>query len=143
MHSYLCSSPHQLESLRVINPPWSVSLPAQIAATHALKSPEYYRRRYKETHELRAKLILGLHRLGIAEIIPGCANFVMFHLPEKYDVAQSVVKKCSEHGLYLRNAAGMGSTLGSRAVRIAVKDAETNQCMLNVLNRVLESKTTQ
>ena len=36
--AYLCASPHQLESLRVITPPWSVSLPAQIAATHVITS---------------------------------------------------------------------------------------------------------
>ncbi|MBN1448711.1 MAG: histidinol-phosphate aminotransferase family protein [Bacteroidetes bacterium] len=40
--AYLCAAPAQLERLRSITPPWAVSLPAQIAATHALQSREYY-----------------------------------------------------------------------------------------------------
>ncbi len=139
--AYLCASPHQLESLRVITPPWSVSLPAQIAATHALKSHDYYRMRYRETHKLRTELICGLRHLGISEIIPGCANFVMFHLPMECDSARSIVQKCRTHGLYLRDTAGMGSTIGSRSIRIAVKDEETNQRMLNVLDNVLALRT--
>jgi histidinol-phosphate/aromatic aminotransferase/cobyric acid decarboxylase-like protein len=140
--AYLCASPHQLESLRVITPPWSVSLPAQIAATHALKSHDYYSMRYQETHKLRTNLIAGLYRLGITEIIPGCANFVMFHLPMECESALSIVEKCRAHGLYLRDAAGMGSEVGDRAIRIAVKDADTNRCMLNVLEYVLAERTT-
>ena len=34
--AYLCASPHQLEGLRPLCPPWAVSLPAQIAAVKAL-----------------------------------------------------------------------------------------------------------
>ncbi|MFQ5754310.1 MAG: aminotransferase class I/II-fold pyridoxal phosphate-dependent enzyme [bacterium] len=44
--AYLCSSPQQLHNLRVLSPPWSMSLPAQIAATHALNSLEYYHIKY-------------------------------------------------------------------------------------------------
>ena len=138
--AYLCASPHQLESLRVITPPWSVSLPAQIAATHALKSHDYYSMRYRETHKLRTDLIAGLYRLGISEIIPGCANFVMFHLPMECESALSIVQKCTAHGLYLRDTAVMGSEIGNRAIRIAVKDAGTNQRMLIVLENALDCK---
>ena len=34
--AYLCAGPQQLESLRPLNPPWAVSLPAQVAAVKAL-----------------------------------------------------------------------------------------------------------
>ena len=135
--AYLCASPHQLESLRILTPPWSVSLPAQIAATHALQSQDYYTKQYQETHKLRAQLISGLQKLGISEIIPGCANFVMFHLPMGFDDAQTIVSKCRRRGLYLRDVSGMGSTIGNRAIRLAVKDASTNQRMLNILDSVL------
>ena len=136
--AYLCASPHQLEELRVLTPPWSVSLPAQIAAAYALKSDDYYNMRFRETHKLRAGLISGLQKLGISEIIPGYANFVMFHLPVEYDSADSVVKTCRTHGLYLRDVSGMGSTLGDNAIRMAVKDASTNQRMLEILENVLD-----
>jgi histidinol-phosphate/aromatic aminotransferase/cobyric acid decarboxylase-like protein len=135
--AYLCASPHQLESLRILTPPWSVSLPAQIAATHALQSQDYYTKQYQQTHILRAQLISGLQKLGISEIILGRANFVMFHLPMGFDNAQTIVKKCRKQGLYLRDVSGMGSTIGNRAIRLAVKDASTNQRMLNILENVL------
>src|SRR2546422_5428781 len=37
--------------------------------------------------------------------------------------AATVVGQCREHGLFLRDAAMMGSRLGRYAIRIAVKDA--------------------
>ena len=47
----------QLEELKVITPPWSVSLPAQIVATYALHANDYYSLCYLETKDLRKKLI--------------------------------------------------------------------------------------
>lgn len=135
--AYLCAPPHQLEPLRVLTPPWSVALPAQIAATHALRADDYYSMRYQQTHKLRAELVNGLHRLGIAEIVPGIANFVMFHLPAGGKTAACVVKECREHGLFLRDASGMGSAMGDHAIRMAVKDGDTNQRMLRILKEVL------
>ena len=135
--AYLCASPHQLEELKVITPPWSVSLPAQIAATYALHANDYYAKRYWETKELREKLVQELSAMGITEIIPGIANFVMFHLPETMDTAESIVKTCRDRGLFLRNVAGMGSEVGRRAMRMAVKDEETNNRMLDIFRNAL------
>lgn len=137
---YLCGSPHHFEELRTLTPPWVVSLPAQIAATYALQEQDYYQQCYQETHELRKELIIGLRQLGITEIISGVANFIMFHLPtregwEKHD-AESVVLKCREDNLFIRNVSSMGAVVGARALRIAVKDSETNQHMLKILEKV-------
>ena len=140
--AYLCASPHQLEELRVLTPPWSVSLPAQIAAAYALKSDDYYNMRFRETHKLRAGLIGGLQELGITEIIPGCANFVMFHLPVECVSSEYIVKTCRTHGLYLRDVSGMGSAIGNKAIRVAVKDASTNQRILEILEKALERAIT-
>lgn len=139
--AYLCASPHQLEDLKVLTPPWSVSLPGQIAATYALQSQDYYAMRYKETHDLRAKLIDGLQQIGINEIIPGKANFVMFHLPADVEDATTIVMKCREHGLYIRDVSELGSAMGNRAIRMAVKDAETNIRMLRIFENVLIKNT--
>jgi histidinol-phosphate/aromatic aminotransferase/cobyric acid decarboxylase-like protein len=135
--AYLCASPHQLEELKVITPPWSVSLPAQIAATYALHANDYYAMRYRETKELREKLVQELSAMGITEIIPGIANFVMFHLPETMDTAETIVKICRDRWLFLRNVAGMGSEVGRRAMRMAVKDEETNNRMLDIFRNAV------
>ena len=135
--AYLCASPHQLEQLRVKTPPWSVGLLSQIAAFEALQSDEYYEERYRETHLLREALIRELRSLGITDIIQGVANFILFHLPEKGITSSELIERCRTKGLYLRTASGMGSGLGDRAVRLAVKDAETNRKIVGILGECL------
>ncbi len=130
--AYLCAGPHQLESLRPLTPPWSVSLPAQIAAVQALEDPGYYAAKYEETQVLRRQLMKALKSLDW-EIIPSVTNFILCHLPENGPDAGTLIARCRDRGLFLRDAASMGSQLGDRAVRLAVKDAETNRRMMGIL----------
>ena len=135
--AYLCANPHQLEALRQVTPPWAVSLPAQVAATHALREDQYYQARYQQTHELRRELIVGLAVLGLADVVHGVANFVLVQLPPGGRTAAQLVKVCRQRQLFIRDASGMGCTLGPYAVRIAVKDQKTNLRMLAILAEVL------
>ena len=134
--AYLCAAPHQLEGLRAITPPWVISLPAQVAAVNALQDPDYYTARYKETAELRAQLCQELELLGW-QVTPGVANFLLCHLPAKGPDAVTMVRDCSAHGLFLRDVRSMGTELGPRALRIAVKDAVTNQRMLKIIKSLI------
>ena len=77
-------------------PPYAVSLPAQVAAVFALQDPEYYAARYAETHVLREELVTGLRSVGIREVVPGIANFVLCHLPDDFPDATTVTLKCRE-----------------------------------------------
>jgi len=133
--AYLCASPHQLESLRSLSPPWAVSLPAQVAAVRALQEPDYYAAKYRETHELRGQLIEGLRVLRW-EAVPSMTNFLLCHLPADGPDAATVITRSRERGLFLRDPSNMGSRLGARALRVAVKDAATNQRMLKILAEV-------
>jgi histidinol-phosphate/aromatic aminotransferase/cobyric acid decarboxylase-like protein/GNAT superfamily N-acetyltransferase len=136
--AYLCAGPRQLEELRAITPPWVVGLPSQVAAVHALQDADYYAARYGETAALRDALAEQLRSLGW-EIIPGVANFLLCHLPPHGPTAAALVQECRTHGLFLRDAAALGVGLGSRAVRIAVKDSRTNARMVAVLKQVVAS----
>jgi histidinol-phosphate/aromatic aminotransferase/cobyric acid decarboxylase-like protein len=133
---YLCAGPHQLESLRPLTPPWAVSLPAQIAAVKALEDSDYYAARYEETHRLRRQLVEAFKPLNW-EIVPGITNFVLCHLPENGPDADTLVARCRDRGLFLRNVSTMGTCFGHRAVRLAVKDAETNRRMVEIILEVL------
>ena len=137
--AYLCAGPHQLESLRAITPPWVVSLPAQVAAVKALDDPTYYAERYRETSVLRLRLSTELAQLGW-EVVPGIANFVLCHLPERGFTASTLNRHCQARGLFLRDASVMGSSLGHHALRIAVKDAATNQRILGILRSILKEQ---
>jgi histidinol-phosphate/aromatic aminotransferase/cobyric acid decarboxylase-like protein len=139
--AYLCAGPHQLESLRTLTPPWTVSLPAQIAAVKALDDPAYYESKYQETHRLRQELVESLKPLHW-EIIPSVTNFVLCHLPENGLGAENLVARCRERGLFLRNVSSMGTKLGNRAIRIAVKDAATNRRIVEILRDLAPSHGT-
>jgi histidinol-phosphate/aromatic aminotransferase/cobyric acid decarboxylase-like protein/GNAT superfamily N-acetyltransferase len=134
--AYLCAGAHQLEELRAITPPWVVSLPAQVAAVNALLDPGYYAARHRETIALRESFARSLRDLGW-EIVPGVANFVLCHLPANGPGAAEIVAQARERNLFLRDASTMGSALGTHAVRIAVKDASTNERMTQILRKVL------
>jgi histidinol-phosphate/aromatic aminotransferase/cobyric acid decarboxylase-like protein len=131
--AYLCGAAAVMEELRAINPPWAVSLLAQVAAVAALKDPEYYAARYAETHRLRDELAEQISEQLGWEVLPGVANFLLCHLPEDGPDAAAIVKQCRARGLFLRDAGAMGRGLGKHTLRIAVKDEETNQRMLRIL----------
>jgi histidinol-phosphate/aromatic aminotransferase/cobyric acid decarboxylase-like protein len=93
--------------------------------------------RHKETHVLRTQLVSGLKKQNFSEIVPGIANFVMFHMPPAGPDAGAVVSDCRKHGLFLRDIRTMGSTLGCDVLRIAVKDQATNRRMLEIIGEAI------
>lgn len=132
--AYLCAPLPLLETLKSLTPPWAVSLPAQLAAITALSDDEYYSEKYAEVHAARKKLRRWLLQLGMAEIVPGIANFLLFYLPVPIaHLAGPFVESCRRRGLFIRDAGNMGHTLGPGALRIAVKDAATNARMLSIM----------
>jgi histidinol-phosphate/aromatic aminotransferase/cobyric acid decarboxylase-like protein/N-acyl-L-homoserine lactone synthetase len=135
--AYLCCSPHLIETLKTLTPPWAVSLPAQAAAIMALKDEPYYRMKYAETHTLRSSLKQELFKIGIAEVIEGVANFLLFYLPLQIQVNQ-FLQLCKEENLFLRDVSNMGKSLRVNAVRIAVKDEKTNNTMVSIIKDVLK-----
>jgi histidinol-phosphate/aromatic aminotransferase/cobyric acid decarboxylase-like protein len=124
--AYLCASPHLLERLCGITPPWAVGLPAQVAAVAALDDAGYYTDRYRETHVLREELERSLAPL--MDVVPGCANFFLAHVEEGAD---ELVRRCREEGLFIRYIA-------EDTIRIAVKDRVTNERMVEILRRSLQ-----
>lgn len=139
--AYLCGPLALIAELTALTPPWAVSLPAQIAAVKALQDPDYYAARYEETHALRAQLAEALQMMTPLEVVPGVANFLLCHLPPGGPDAATVVQDCRASGLFLRDVASMGSQLGHRAVRIAVKDGATNRQIVTTLAAIWQGVT--
>ena len=101
------------------------------AAMRALQDPQYYARRYAQTHLLRERLGVGLSALGW-QIVPGAANFLPAHPPGGGPSGGQLVRACQRRGLFLRDASSRGARRGRRAVRVAVKDAATTERMLEM-----------
>lgn len=138
--AYLCGPEPILAELRGFTPPWAVSLPAQVAAVAAIQDPAYYTVRYAETHRLREALADELSRFDGWEVLPGIANFLLCHLPETGLTAAALVAQCRAQGLFLRDVSAMGRSFGDHALRIAVKDGETNQRIMGILAQVLSGQ---
>jgi len=137
---YLCGPRDLMARLRLLTPPWAVGLPGQMAAVAALADladHDYYKGKYEETRLLREALTEEL-RDGLGfDVVPGTANFVFCFLPEHSLTTDALVEECRERDLFLRDPALTTPRLGSRSLRIAVKDAETNRRMVDILGQVL------
>ena len=138
--AYLCGPAKVIAPLRRVSPPWAVSLPGQMAAVNALQDPEYYARRYHQTHELREQLVKSLRSIDGVDVIPGVANFVLCHLSDDLPTASEVVLACRERGVFVRDIGNMGTQLGDRAMRIAVKDEQANRRIVKVFGDVLRQR---
>ncbi len=140
--AYLVGDATELTKLRAFAPPWSVSLPAQVAAVAALEASEYYQARYRETAELREQLANALRdRFGF-EVVPTKTNFLMCHVPEHLPLAAEICGQTSKLGVYLRDAGNISQSLGPRVLRIAVKDRLRNERIVQALATVLEKAAT-
>ena len=140
--AYLVGDTAELARLRAFAPPWSVSLPAQVAAVAALDAGDYYQARYRETAELREQLAAALHdRFGF-EVVPSKTNFLLCHIPEHLPPAADVCAQSRKLGVYLRDAGTISQSLGPRVLRIAVKDCLRNERIIQALAAVLERAAT-
>jgi histidinol-phosphate/aromatic aminotransferase/cobyric acid decarboxylase-like protein len=140
--AYLVGDATELTKLRAFAPPWSVSLPAQVAAVAALEASEYYQARYRETAELREQLANALRdRFGF-EVVPSKTNFLMCHVAEHLPPAAEICAQTSKLGVYLRDAGNISQSLGPRVLRIAVKDRLRNERIVQALATVLEKAAT-
>ena len=134
---YLCAHPQTLRPLRTLTPPWIVSLPGQVAASMALRDPEYYEMRYAETHHFRSTLAENIVTTTPIKVFEGIANYILCYLPEEGITVESFINQCQIQGLFLRNAWTTAPRLGSNAFRIAVKDRETNKRMVEIIESVI------
>jgi len=137
--AYLCASRQQLSDLVTITPPWVVGLPAQVAAVRALQDASYYEEQYRSTHMMRGEMHEALQGIGIHEIVPGEANFLMFHLDESQSTGEQVIERAREAGVFVRDVGSMGSELGLRALRIAIKDPVSNERVVRTLKQCVSA----
>ena len=121
-------------ALRRFIPPWSVSLPAQIAAIAALNNPGYYTNQYTEIHRKRHEMTEHLKKLNF-DVLPGVANFILAFLPQ--DTAHSsltFVDACKAKGVFIRDARSMDLV---DAVRFGIRTAAENERIIKCVEEVL------
>lgn len=132
--AYLVGPQKEMQKLRMLTPPWAVSLPGQLAGIRALKDPQYYAQCYQKTHQLREELATGLsQQFPGSTLIKGVANWVLWNPPIEEQRIQTWVDRCRDQGLFLRTFPDADHPLKNNTIRIAVKDAPTQKRILEIL----------
>ena len=135
--AYLVGPEAEIAALRRRTPPWAVSLPAQVAAVHALAATDYYTKCWVQTHALRAGLAAQLRQaLSGCAVEESVANWLLLYLPASGPRATQLCAASAARGLFLRDLAPTTTRFGTHAVRIAVKDAVTNQRIVAQLTEI-------
>lgn len=124
--AFLVTAPAPAAELRRLTPPWQVGLPAQLAATAALRDPAHYEAQWRRTHELRAGLARDLAAVGDLDVHESVANFLTLTLPRGGPSAARFVRACREDDVYLRDLSPMSPEYRGRTVRVAVRDVAEN-----------------
>src|SRR4051812_6368462 len=125
--AYLVSDAVTAAPLRRWTPPWTVSLPAQLAAVAALRDTAYYAARWAETAVLRAELAAALRARAPSAAVDGAAaTFLLIPLPVGGPGAADVVTACRRDDVSLRDLSPMSPAFQGRPVRVAVKAPAAN-----------------
>ena len=117
--------------------PWSVSLPAQVAAVEALADPDYYQARYRDTHALRAEALRWNALPGI-QLFDSCASFYSIKVLDQS--ASSLQHQLEADNIFVRNCDSMSTRFHDNFLRIAVKSRGQNWRIATALSAALTRK---
>ncbi|GII97562.1 pyridoxal phosphate-dependent aminotransferase [Sinosporangium siamense] len=134
--AYLTGPQPIVTELRRWTPPWGLSLPAQIAAVHALRDPAHYAHHWAQTRTLRAELAQALTTEDVY-IQESVANFLLLTLPSGGPSAARVVGECRSQGVFLRDLSPLSPAFEGRTIRIAVRDAAANTRIATTVTETL------
>ncbi|WP_424216278.1 aminotransferase class I/II-fold pyridoxal phosphate-dependent enzyme (plasmid) [Streptomyces sp. BI20] len=138
--AFLVAEPATAAALRRWTPPWTVSLPAQLAAVTALRDPAYYATQWRRTHLLRRELAADLARVDEdVTVDEGVANFLSLVLPPEGPSAAELVRECRRHEVHLRDLSPLSPQYEGRTVRVAVRDTAENARIVAAYGAALEA----
>lgn len=104
--AYIMAHKNIIQKLNQFIPPWSVSLPAQVAAIEALNDEAYYLPKYQQTHVLRNKMIADLNGISNIKIYNSEANFFMIELLSEIN-ANIICEALEIQNIFIRNCDSM------------------------------------
>ena len=118
--------------MNICEPPWNVSVPAQIAGVAALSDEGYVARTRQIVRQERGYLTQALGRLG-AVVFGSQANYIFFKLNACRDLEQ----RLAERGIMIRPC-GNYRGLDNRFYRVAVKMHNENEKLVAAMRAVME-----
>jgi threonine-phosphate decarboxylase len=119
---YALAQPSLLESLRSLQPPWSVSGAAQAAGLAALGDPDHLDRTLALTRQAAAGLRANLEALG-ARLVPSTAHFLLIEVDNGRDWRRRLMAR----GCLVRDCASFGLP---QYVRAGTRTPEENEHLI-------------
>ncbi len=132
---YLVAPESIIKKLKAHIPPWSVSLPAQIAGAVALNQSEYYQKKIAETRRLRQNLFKELQLIPKLIPFPSMTNFILCKLGGIK--ASSIIAKLKNESIFLRNCDSMSEQFHNDFIRITVMHEFANRKIVAGLKKYL------
>jgi threonine-phosphate decarboxylase len=133
---YLAGPAAGIARLRAAKEPWTLSVPALVAAETCLGQEDYRQRTLETIPALRKDLTRGLEDLGMT-VFPSEANFLLARLEEGEPPAPRLAAELRGMGILIRDCSNFPS-LDERYVRVAVRTQEENARLLQALSGVLQ-----
>ena len=133
----LCGSQETAKRISETGPPWSVSVPAQIAGTEALKDAAYINELRALIKTERAKIKAGLSDAGL-EVIGGSANYVFFRTRGDFPEGANLTKELIGRGILIRDCSNYIGLEDGAYFRVAVRLPEENERLLREIWTILK-----
>jgi histidinol-phosphate/aromatic aminotransferase/cobyric acid decarboxylase-like protein len=136
--AYLAGPPPAVARLATLVPPWAVSLPAQVAASEALRDPAYYLPLYAQTHALRAACVERARTFARATVLDTGLPFYLIELEPDVSAA-ALVQRLRRHDIFVRNCASFSALFEDRWLRVSVRGPKENERLLDALESELNA----
>lgn len=123
-------------SIRKLQPPWSVNSLAQAVGVAALHDTEYVKRSRTYVREQRETLAAELKSIHGLTVFPGRANFLLVRIDRTDTDASTVADRLLRDGIAIRVCDNFHG-LDRRFFRVAVRTPEENAMLCDSLNTAL------
>lgn len=130
------ADPELVDSIRRLQPFWSVNVIAQVVGEAALRDEQYVERSRTFVGEQRLGLSDELKSIGGLTVYPGQANFLFVRIDRSDTDAPTLASRLLRHGIAIRVCDNFEG-LDKRFFRVAVRTADENGRLCDALRRVL------
>lgn len=133
---FAVADPDVIQKIRMAIPPWSVNALAQAVGEKALQDHAYVLRTQAYVRRQRQFLLKELQSIPGLSVFPGKANFLLVRIDRKDMDAPNLAGQMLASGIAIRVCDNFEG-LDTRFFRIAVRNEDENQKLLDSLRRVL------
>ena len=139
----LCGNGDTIKRIKETGPPWSVSVPAQIAGIAALKETGYLEELRALIKKERKRMKEGLTKAGL-EVLGGSANYIFFRIGAGFKKTKDPVKtgdltrKLASRGILIRDCSNFTGLEDGTYYRAAVRLPEENERFLREIRAIME-----